>query len=367
MLRARLGSCRTRKMTTSSSFTLTVDSCIHGFHVYCSVWDPVLGEVLKCEREPDNAHDNYAVSVLKRRQIVGHVPRAISRPCSVFIRNGGIIKCTVTGSHRYSADLEQGGMEIPCTYCFIGDESWLRKLSSLFRAKKCGATAVDGSKGCCTVVKLEEVECISSAHKNKTIVDLSANTSCTGETAEDDMWVKCDRQILYIANKEIIESGLELTDKHIQYAQYLLKKQFSTIGGLSSTLFQNQSRESLPNNSIQVIYCNARHHWIVVSNMECKKGVVNVYDSLFTFLDDETLGIIKNYFGDQSTKRKVQSNMAKVQKQKGTKDCGVYAVAFLTSLAYHHDPAEIQYCQDQLRSHLCDCFTKGKLVPFPLI
>ena len=322
---------------------------------------------------PNNAHDNYAVSVMKRRQIVGHVPTTISRPCSVFIRNGGVIKCTVTGSRRFSADLEQGGMEIPCTYCLIGNESWLGKLSNLFkRSKKSGATATDGSKGCCcTVIKLEEVKCTPSTDSNETLVDLSATVSCTGDAkeddVEDDLWVKCGRHTLKKADKEIIESGSELTDRHIQYAQQLIKNQFSTIGGLHSTLFQSQSRESLPDNSIQVIYCSARHHWIVVSNMECKKGVVNVYDSLFTFLDDETVAIVKNYFGDKSAKRKVKYNMAKVHKQKGTKDCGVYAVAFLTSLAYHHDPAEVQYCQDQMRSHPCDCFTKGKLVPFPLM
>jgi len=51
--------------------------------------------------------------------------------------------------------------------------------------------------------------------------------------------------------------------------------------------------------------------------MDCKKGVVNVYDSLFTSVDEETLGIIKNYFGDGSTaKSKVYYNMATVQKQK---------------------------------------------------
>ena len=77
--------------------------------------------------------------------------------------------------------------------------------------------------------------------------------------------------------------------------------------------------------------------------------------------------VSKNYFGDQSANCKIQCNMTKVQKQKGSTDCGVFAVAFHTSLTYHLDPTEVQYCQDQLRSHLCSCFIKGKLVPFPLV
>ena len=46
-------------------------------------------EELRCGREVDNLHDPYAVSVLKRIQIVGHIPRSISRPCSVFLRSHG--------------------------------------------------------------------------------------------------------------------------------------------------------------------------------------------------------------------------------------------------------------------------------------
>jgi len=184
---------------------------------------------------------------------------------------------------------------------------------------------------------------------------------------DDDVWVKCDRHILKNVDKECIETGMELTDKHIQYSQYLIKKQFSTIGGLCSTLLQSRQKHSLPKNSLKVVYCSVRHHWIVISNMNCKKGVVNVYGSLFTTLDEETLNTINNYFGEQNAKCRIQCNMVKVQTKKETKNCGVFAVAFLTSLAYNQDPADhlVKYCQDQLRSHLCDCFIRGKLVPFP--
>ena len=49
---------------------------------------------------------------------VGHIPKRISSLTSVFIRRGGIIKCVVNGSRRYSADLVQGRMEIPCLLHF---------------------------------------------------------------------------------------------------------------------------------------------------------------------------------------------------------------------------------------------------------
>ena len=45
-------------------------------------------------------------------EIVGHLPRNISTMCSIFIRRGEIIYCTVSGRRQYSRDFPQGGMEI---------------------------------------------------------------------------------------------------------------------------------------------------------------------------------------------------------------------------------------------------------------
>ena len=39
--------------------------------------------------------------------------KPISTPCHLFLRKGGIILCIVNGDRRYSADLIQGGLEVP--------------------------------------------------------------------------------------------------------------------------------------------------------------------------------------------------------------------------------------------------------------
>lgn len=62
--------------------------------MYKEVWEAGVGEVLTCEREPDNASDRYAVAVKKEGTIVGHLPRKLTRVCSLFLRRGGIIECT---------------------------------------------------------------------------------------------------------------------------------------------------------------------------------------------------------------------------------------------------------------------------------
>ena len=74
---------------------------------------PTLASDLYVKIGPGNPRDRYAVAVCKvGGEIVGHLPRSISTMCSIFIRSGGIIYCTVLGRWQYSRYLPQGGMEI---------------------------------------------------------------------------------------------------------------------------------------------------------------------------------------------------------------------------------------------------------------
>ena len=51
--------------------------------------------------------DQYAVSVVKEGNItVGHLPKKISRVCSLFLQRGGTISCEITGRRQYSSDFE---------------------------------------------------------------------------------------------------------------------------------------------------------------------------------------------------------------------------------------------------------------------
>ena len=107
------------------------EMCISGFHVYKDVWDAVVGEELECERERRNNYDRYAVAVKRNGDVVGHLPRKFSRICALFIKRGRLISCMVTGSRRYSADLQQGGLEIPCLVTFKGTRELIHKLDRL--------------------------------------------------------------------------------------------------------------------------------------------------------------------------------------------------------------------------------------------
>ena len=79
--------------------------------------------------------NRYAIAVLKDDMIIGHILKKISRICSLFITRGGTIVCTPIGGSRYSEDLPQGGLEIPCKLVFIGEQNEVERLRHYLLAK----------------------------------------------------------------------------------------------------------------------------------------------------------------------------------------------------------------------------------------
>jgi len=78
-------------------------------------------ESLTCTREKGNRHEIFAVAVKKDDSTtVGHVPWEISCICNLIIRDGGLLHGSVTGSRRYSCDIPERSMEIPCDCIFSG-------------------------------------------------------------------------------------------------------------------------------------------------------------------------------------------------------------------------------------------------------
>ena len=54
-----------------------------------------------------------------------------------------------------------------------------------------------------------------------------------------------------------------------------------------------------------------------------------------------------------------------LKEQVGYSDCGVFVIAFATSLCAGNNPAEYAYIQDKLRNHLRQCLENRKVTEFP--
>ena len=80
------------------SSSILIDGIVYGFQVDCEILEPFFGTELSFIIEEGNDHDPYAVSMMKQRQIFGHVPHSISKTCGVHLRSLGAIMCTLEGA-----------------------------------------------------------------------------------------------------------------------------------------------------------------------------------------------------------------------------------------------------------------------------
>lgn len=145
------------------------------------------------------------------------------------------------------------------------------------------------------------------------------------------VWVTFDRCSLLYSNRVTIETDKKLSDKHINLAQRMIKNQFPSVGGLKSTLLQTtKAKGQRTANSIQIVHCKKREHWVVVSTKWSRNNQVFVYDSVFTKLNPErSRSTILRMF---SLKNSSDIVMVPMQQQSDGTDCGVFAIAVMTSL-----------------------------------
>ena len=83
--------------------------------------------------------------------------------------------------------------------------------------------------------------------------------------------------------------------------------------------------------------------------MDCPRDVVNVYDSMFSFLDQETKKVIENLFTVSNSPLHIK--MMKTQQQRGCTDYGLFSIANATTIAFSLNPAKQVLRQDHMRAH----------------
>ena len=199
-----------------------VDSCVRGFHVYQDIWTPTTGECLSCQTEDSNAFDLYAVAIRKSANVIGHVPRKISAACSLFIQRGGTLTCIIIYSHRqYSADLTQGGLQIPCKLEFKCDDAdLLSNIKKLVRSappidfelKHHTPAAVPKRKlnakpddPCQPPIKKQKQT------KDSVAINLDQSSQSARDIAKEDPWATFGRCTLTTVDKSIILEGMVIS------------------------------------------------------------------------------------------------------------------------------------------------------------
>ena len=152
--------------------------------------------------------------------------------------------------------------------------------------------------------------------------------------------------------KEILD-GDWLSDQHMFYAQELLRMQFPMFDGWQSTLLA-QANAYIPvrMDAIQIHMTNS--HWVTslrhretVTLFDCRK----VAGDLSSTLTNQLCQVYRTSIRERRGNSFLAVNVAAVKMQRGTDDCGLFAIAFALHAALGHCIEEIDLDQATMRNH----------------
>lgn len=112
---------------------------------------------------------------------------------------------------------------------------------------------------------------------------------------------------------------------------------------------------------VQILH-TGRDHWVCISTIGCSPGIVKLFDSLFHDIisqegEDQGQSLLADSFKELV--------YAPVQQKTNASDCGLFAIAFATSLVFGYDPQDITFDTSRMRAHLVACFKVGAIAQFP--
>ena len=156
-------------------------------------------------------------------------------------------------------------------------------------------------------------------------------------------------------------------------AQKLLQRQVGgSIAGWQSTQCWKRTKkfDVLPYHSpfIQILNIENRH-WVTVSNIltlgKHSNDKVYLFDSMrpskvAPILKEQLCSFIKPGVDE------LDIMIVDVQQQNNSYDCGLFALAYATELAFGYDPATFLWDQPSMRKYLLLCFEAGEMKRFPI-
>ena len=99
-------------------------------------------------------------------------------------------------------------------------------------------------------------------------------------------------------------------------------------------------------------------------NINCLENTIKVYDSAYSYLPHEEEVLVASLVATQANKLKVI--FPNVALQTNGYDCGLYAIANATALAFGRNPSTQTYIPKLMRFHLYKCLENKQLELFPI-
>jgi len=179
----------------------------------------------------------------------------------------------------------------------------------------------------------------------------------------DPIWIP--ELNLLQSDRSAIESETTWMNHRIMHAcMLLLKRQFPNQTGFGDPLFVAALRTNYKDEKFIQIVFNGNNHWITVTNKSCGDNQVRLYDILNSLPSLSVEQQIAAMCLTNAPEISVQS--MNVVRQKGMSDCGMFAVAYITSISMGQDPVNIVYKQETMRPHLLQCLVAKNMSSFPV-
>lgn len=200
--------------------------------------------------------------------------------------------------------------------------------------------------------------------KNEDVVFIKRRKISDSETVEKLSRPNFRRDLSSEDQTHITGNGV-LDDRHIMLFQNLLHEKFPMVDGLLATSIGEAGQfPPMQSDFIQILHTGT-FHWVCVSNIGCKdKSTVNLYDSLYGGVTQHTKEQVASLLHCTSSDT-IQIQVQPVQTQTNGIDCGVFALAFATSLCYGKDPCEVSFSRRVMRQHVWSCIETKSLSMFP--
>lgn len=157
----------------------------------------------------------------------------------------------------------------------------------------------------------------------------------------------------------------QLTNIHIYSFLRLLRRQFPHINGLcppDPPAIRAYAHKPLANSVFIFNACG--DHWVTISNVNVDDvDYWHVYDS-YRYEVDSFRDFFRLIYPERSS---VFIRKISVQMQRGLNDCGLFALAFATSLCFGDDPSQMQYVQKSFRKHYRGCLQANHALCFDAV
>ena len=178
----------------------------------------------------------------------------------------------------------------------------------------------------------------------------------------DSLWLEVDGIKLNKTQKDILSSTGWLDDKIVNAAQSLLRKQFGLAGLQNTTLGYTLTYDIMRKQFVQILH-NGQDHWLTVSTIGLQSSYINIFDSMYStlssFCKDQICALL---FANDKV---INVEFIDVDKQENTYDCGLYAIAYATSVCHGDDVSQMKYNCAEMRPHLMHCLETGIITRFP--